>query len=90
MVTLRVRPGFTHGARKQYKGGDLLFVEEAEAALLLRDFGDKLERTTADGRPLESAETDSVPAVEVETAEPEAEAKGRPGGRRSRRSQEAG
>lgn len=85
MVTLRVRPGFTHGAQKQYKAGDLLVVDEAEAAVLLAAFGDKLETVAGAADQEVGAPSEAQPAVMEETAEVEPE-EGRPGGRRSRRS----
>jgi len=63
-VTLRVRPGFTHGAQKEYKGGDLLFVDAAEAAMLLAAFGDKLEEVAGSRQQVAGSQT--------EAAEPEA------------------
>jgi len=74
-VTLRVRPGFTHGAQKEYKGGDLLFVDAAEAAMLLAAFGDKLEQV---GEAYEPA-AEGLDVVEETPGLQE----GRPGGRRS-------
>lgn len=58
-VTLRVRPGMTHGVRN-LEGGDLLTVPEDEALALLAAFGDKLERVSEPDSP--------VVAVSEETA----------------------
>lgn len=80
MVTLRVRPGFTHGARKEYREGDAFTVPEDEAALLLAAFGDKLEDVSsvtfqvsgeaADVAPTEMPADEAGPAVETVTPEP--------------------
>ena len=49
-VTLRVRPGMTHGV-KELQGGETLTVGEEEAALLLSTFGDKLEKVSEPDSP---------------------------------------
>lgn len=43
MPLYRVRPGFTHGAAREYKGGDLVELPEVAAA----GFSDKLEPVAA-------------------------------------------
>lgn len=64
-VTLRVRPGFTYGAHKQFKGGDIFSVDAEQAVQLLGAFGDKLEQVA---EPHEPAVTTA--AVDVETLSP--------------------
>lgn len=62
-VTLRVRPGFTYGVHKQFKGGDLFAVDVETAGHLLAAFGDKLEQVGESQEPVSDE-----PAAVVETA----------------------
>lgn len=81
-VTLRVRPGFVHGAKRQFQNGDTFAVTEAEAEALLAAFGDKLERVEAtadDGLPTADIQAET-PAVEVETPERATRRTRKPGG----------
>lgn len=83
MLTLRVRPGFIHGARKQYHGGVTLTVPEDEATQLLAAFGDKLEDVSGPSLALPASVTFQVsseaaevlpadePGTAVETVTPE-------------------
>ena len=59
---VRIKPGMTHGARKQYAGGDELEV----GALELRDFGDKF----TDVRPL--PDNEQSPAFDLASANAQA------------------
>jgi len=62
MALYRVRPGFVHGLKNEYKAGDTLEVEPIAAA----GFADKLEAVTVEPGPTEATETPTevVPVVE--------------------------
>ena len=63
-ITLRVRPGFTHGVGRKYQAGDTFTVAPDEAALLLRSFGDKLEHVPiADTAPAEDVPAEVAPGA---------------------------
>lgn len=54
MAMYRVRPGFTHGLKDEYKAGDLLELEPSQA----RSFADKLELIVEPEAPNDSAESE--------------------------------
>lgn len=62
-VTLRVRPGYVHGAHKQFREGDLFAVDVETAGQLLAAFGDKLEQVGESQEP-----ASNEPAAVVDTA----------------------
>lgn len=66
-VTLEVRPGFVHGASRQYQAGDRFTVPAAEAVQLLAAFGDKLKEVSSVTLQVSG---DTSPALETETPEP--------------------
>ncbi len=62
MALYRVRPGFVHGLKNEYKAGDTLEVDPSAAA----GFADKLEAVTVEPEPEQQTETpaENVPVVE--------------------------
>lgn len=57
MPNYRVKPGFTHGAQKQYKAGDTVELTAEEAA----GFIDKLELVTGKKAKTNSDEAETAP-----------------------------
>lgn len=62
MALYRVRPGFVHGLKNEYKAGDTLEIEPGAAA----GFADKLEMVIVEPAPTEVTETQAevLPVVE--------------------------
>lgn len=66
-VALRVRPGFTHGVGRKYKAGDTFEVPIDEAAIMLRDFADKLEHVSMETLTPEAPTEPSTPEAPAKT-----------------------
>lgn len=64
MALYRVRPGFVHGLKNEYKAGDTLEIEPVAAA----GFADKLELVPVEPEPTEMTDTPAEVTPVVEPA----------------------